>query len=87
MLLLRTALKRKLNLFCRNWTVSVSNVESTLNTSQKPAEGSCIAEDSVFHLPKHQRGRFLVLQYSVHDNVLDQRSIRISELIVHIESE
>ena len=55
MLLLRTALKWKLNLFCRNWTVSVSNVQSTLNTSQKPAEGSCIAKDSVFHLPKHQR--------------------------------
>ena len=72
------------NILYSNWTISVSNVSRTLNTSVKPEEGFCINKSSVFVLPNNQHGRFLVLQYS--GDEWGQFDIKIAELIVHTES-
>ena len=83
------------DVFLRPGGISVSNVRfvekntDEMNTALLAKQEIIITgflQDSVYHLPKPQKGQYLIVQYS-NSNLKDIFRIKIAELIVHTKGE
>ena len=76
------------DLFLSPVGISVSNVRINMTSLLAELDQNItgLLQDSVHHLPKPQKGRYLLVQYS-HMQPMDIFGIRIAELIVHTKGE
>ena len=78
------------DVFLRPGGISVSNVRFDEQNTALLAKQEIIItgflQDSVYHLPKPQKGQYLIVQYS-NSNLKDIFRIKIAELIVHTKGE